>query len=99
MTAWQLGIDIGGTFTDVVAFRPGGGPVRMAKARSRPGDPLASVLAALEAVGIDWAEVADLVHGTTVVTNAIVEGRLAKVALVATAGFADTLAIGRQNRR
>ena len=103
MTAWQLGIDIGGTFTDVVAFRPGDGPggglARLAKVRSRPGDPLASVLAALEAVGIDWAEVADLVHGTTVVTNAIVEGRLAKVALVATAGFADTLAIGRQNRR
>ncbi|MCH8926776.1 MAG: hydantoinase/oxoprolinase family protein [Proteobacteria bacterium] len=111
MTAWQLGIDIGGTFTDVVAFRPGGEPdggpgdgpggdvVRLAKVRSRPGDPLASVLAALEAVGIDWAEVADLVHGTTVITNAIVEGRLAKVALVATAGFADTLAIGRQNRR
>ncbi|MEE8500444.1 MAG: hydantoinase/oxoprolinase family protein, partial [Kiloniellales bacterium] len=103
MTAWQLGIDIGGTFTDVVAFRPGGGPngdvVRMAKARSRPGDPLASLLAGLEAVGIDWADAADLVHGTTVVTNAIVEGRLAKVALVATQGFADTLAIGRQNRR
>ena len=102
MTAWQLGIDIGGTFTDVVAFRPGGGPngdvVRMAKARSRPGDPLASLLAGLEAVGIDWADAADLVHGTTVITNAIVEGRRAKVALVATAGFADTLAIGRQNR-
>ncbi|MCH8000328.1 MAG: hypothetical protein IIA34_01530, partial [Proteobacteria bacterium] len=66
MTAWQLGIDIGGTFTDVVAFRPGGEPdgepgggpggggpdgdvVRLAKVRSQPGDPLASVLAALEA--------------------------------------------------
>jgi N-methylhydantoinase A len=106
MTAWRLGIDIGGTFTDVVAVRPGGGPgggpdgdrLRIAKARSRPGDPLASLRAGLEAVGIDWAEAADLVHGTTVVTNAIVEGRLAKVALVATEGFADTLAIGRQNR-
>ncbi|MHA1153153.1 MAG: hydantoinase/oxoprolinase family protein [Alphaproteobacteria bacterium] len=96
---WQLGIDIGGTFTDVVAFEPKTGTLRSAKARSRPDDPLASLLDGLRAVGVDWAQAADLVHGTTVVTNAIVEGRLAKVALVATEGFADTLAIGRQNRR
>ncbi len=96
---WQLGIDIGGTFTDVVAFEPETGILRSAKAKSRPDDPLASLLDGLRAVGVDWAQAADLVHGTTVVTNAIVEGRLAKVALVATEGFADTLAIGRQNRR
>ena len=96
---WQLGIDIGGTFTDVVAFHPETGTLRSAKARSRPDDPLASLLDGLAAVGVDWDQAADLVHGTTVVTNAIVEGRLAKVALVATEGFADTLAIGRQNRR
>ncbi len=96
---WQLGIDIGGTFTDVVAFEPETGELRSAKARSRPDDPLASLLDGLRAVGVDWDQAADLVHGTTVVTNAIVEGRLAKVALVATVGFADTLAIGRQNRR
>jgi N-methylhydantoinase A len=57
------------------------------------------LLSALAAVGLKWSEVTDLVHGTTMVTNAIVEGRLAKVALIATKGFADTLAIGRQNRR
>jgi len=96
---WQLGIDIGGTFTDVVAFEPETGALRSAKARSRPDDPLASLLDGLSAVGVDWAQAADLVHGTTVVTNAIIEGRLAKIALVATEGFADTLAIGRQNRR
>jgi N-methylhydantoinase A len=96
---WQLGIDIGGTFTDVVAFEPATGSLRSAKARSRPDDPLASLLDGLQAVGVDWDQAADLVHGTTAVTNAIVEGRLAKVALVATEGFADTLAIGRQNRR
>ena len=96
---WQLGIDIGGTFTDVVAFEPETGALRSAKARSRPGDPLARLLDGLRAVGVDWDRAADLVHGTTVVTNAIVKGRLAKVALVATEGFADTLVIGRQNRR
>ncbi len=96
---WQLGIDIGGTFTDVVAFEPATGTLRSAKVKSRPDDPLASLLDGLRAVGVDWDQAADLVHGTTVVTNAIVEGRLAKVALVATEGFGDTLAIGRQNRR
>ena len=51
---WQLGIDIGGTFTDVVAFEPATGTLRSAKAQSRPGDPLASVRAGLAAVGLDW---------------------------------------------
>ena len=59
----------------------------------------AGLLAALDAVGVAWEEVDDLVHGTTMITNAIVEDRLADTALVATEGFADTLVIGRQNRR
>ena len=95
---WQVGIDVGGTFTDVVAFKPGSGEIAEAKVRSRPDDPVAGLLAALEAVGIAWEDVDDLMHGTTLITNAIVEDRLARVALVATEGFADTLAIGRQNR-
>ena len=70
-----------------------------AKVRTRPGDPLASLRAALAALGLGWDDVAILVHGTTLVTNAIIEDRLPPVALVATAGFADVLAIGRQNRR
>ncbi|MDH3593977.1 MAG: hydantoinase/oxoprolinase family protein [Rhodospirillales bacterium] len=98
-TGWQIGIDIGGTFTDVVAFNPGTGAVAMAKVQSRPDDPLAGLLAGLESVGVAWEDVDDLVHGTTMITNAIVENRLSEAALVATEGFADTLAIGRQNRR
>ena len=96
---WQVGIDVGGTFTDVVAFQPSTGTIAEAKVRSHPDDPIAGLLAALEAVGISWENVDDLMHGTTMVTNAIVEDRLAPVALIATEGFADTLAIGRQNRR
>lgn len=95
---WQVGIDIGGTFTDVVAVSSGGLEIRTAKVHTLTDDRVASLMAALTAVGLDWAEVEDLVHGTTMVTNAIVEGDLAEVALVATEGFADTLAIGRQNR-
>ena len=94
-----MGIDIGGTFTDVIAFQPVTGEIAQAKVRSHPDDPIAGLLAALAAVGIPWERVDDLMHGTTMITNAIVEDRLAEVALIATEGFADTLVIGRQNRR
>lgn len=96
--AWQLGIDIGGTFTDVVAVNPGGGGVRMAKVLSQ-SDPVAGIVDACGAVGLELADVADIMHGTTMATNAIVEGRLAPIALIATEGFAEVLDIGRQNRR
>ncbi len=100
---WRVGIDVGGTFTDVVALRADGEgaaqALRVAKVASRRDDPVAGLKAALAAVGLEWEDVADLVHGTTMVTNAIVEDRLAPVALIATEGFADSLAIGRQNRR
>ena len=98
-TEWQVGLDIGGTFTDVVAVNPADGLVRNAKVRTLAGDPVASAEAALEAIGLSLPMVAELVHGTTMATNAIVEGKLSRVALVSTEGFRDTLAIGRQNRR
>ena len=96
---WQVGIDIGGTFTDIVAVRPSDGTVRTAKVTTTTNDRVAGLEAALGAVDLDWSDIDDLIHGTTMVTNAIVEGNLAEVALVTTEGFADTLAIGRQNRR
>jgi N-methylhydantoinase A len=96
---WRVGVDIGGTFTDVVAIATTSGETRIAKVPTRPGDRVDSLFDALAAVGLDWKDVGDLIHGTTMITNAIIEGHLAKVALVTTKGFADTLAIGRQNRR
>ena len=96
---WEVGIDVGGTFTDVVAVRRACGEARTAKVATRPGNRVGGLLAALEAVGLDWSDVDDLIHGTTLITNAIIEDDLAKVALVATRGFRDTLEIGRQNRR
>ena len=96
---WRVGVDVGGTFTDVVATRSKLGETRIAKVATRPGDQVNGLIEALAAVGLDWSEVGDLIHGTTMITNAIIEGHLAKVALVTTRGFADTLAIGRQNRR
>jgi N-methylhydantoinase A len=98
-SSWKVGVDIGGTFTDVIAVNAGDGEVRTAKVQSRASDPVASIVAAYGAVGIDWADVSDLIHGTTMATNAIVEDRLTPVALIATEGFSDTIEIGRQNRR
>lgn len=96
---WRVGVDIGGTFTDVVAVESASGSTRTAKVRTRRGSPTASLRAAIDALDLAFDDVDAIVHGTTLVTNAIVEDRLAPVALVATEGFADVLEIGRQNRR
>ena len=98
-SSWQVGIDIGGTFTDLVALLPATGEVRTLKVPTQRNDPVASILAALTAAGLLAADVDDLVHGTTLVTNAIVENRVDPVALVATEGFEDVLDIGRGGGR
>ncbi|WP_448042584.1 hydantoinase/oxoprolinase family protein [Bradyrhizobium liaoningense] len=96
---WEVGTDIGGTFTDIVAIRRDSAEARIAKVPSRPQAPVQAMLEAIEAVGLRKSEVRRFVHGTTRVTNAIVENRLPKVALVATEGFADVLEIARYRRR
>jgi N-methylhydantoinase A len=96
---WQVGTDIGGTFTDIIAIRHDPAETRIAKVPSRPHAPVDAMLEAIEAVGLQKSQVKRFVHGTTRVTNAIVEERLPKVALIATAGFEDVLDIGRYRRR
>ena len=98
-SGWQVGIDIGGTFTDLVALLPSTGEVRSIKVPTQRNDPVASIKAALAAANLSAEHVADLVHGTTLVTNAIVEDRVEPVALVATRGFEDVLDIGRAGRQ
>ncbi len=95
---WRVGIDIGGTFTDVVAVNPAHKGVRSGKVLSQ-ADPVEGIRAACESLGLALSDVSDIMHGTTMATNAIVEDRLAPVALIATEGFAEVLDIGRQNRR
>ena len=93
----RVGIDVGGTFTDAVMVR--GGRLRMTKARTTPADFSRGFVDALEALpGVSAADVDYLVHGSTVAANAIVQGRTARVGLLTTAGFADTLPIGTQQR-
>lgn len=87
----RLGVDAGGTFTDVVT---GEGSAR--KLASRPDDPSLAVLAAVRSAAP--AEPLEVVHGTTVATNALLENRAAPVGVLLNRGFRDLLAIGRQQR-
>ena len=92
----RVGIDVGGTFTDLVALDPGSGVVRSRKVLTTPEAPARGVLTGLQALAPGAGSIA---HGTTIVTNAIVEGRQARTALVTTRGFRDVLEIARQSRQ
>lgn len=96
--AWRVGIDTGGTFTDVVAHHQESGAWLEKKVWSARGDPGRSLLSAFLELGIPLEEVESVVYGTTVITNALVEGATAKVALVSTKGFRNVLEIARQRR-
>jgi N-methylhydantoinase A len=95
-----LGVDVGGTFTDAALID--GGAVHTAKVPSTPGDESAGVMRAvaevLDRAGASAGEVEVFAHGMTVGTNALLEERGARTALIATRGFADLLEIGRQDR-
>ena len=95
-----LGVDVGGTFTDAVLAAEG--RLVSAKAPTTPRDQSAGVMAAIEAVleraGAAAGAVERFAHGMTVATNAVLEGRGARTALVATAGFTDVVELGRQAR-
>jgi N-methylhydantoinase A len=90
----RIAIDTGGTFTDCVYFQDG--KLQVLKVFSTPSDPGQAVLDALRRIGADKGVI--VCHGTTVGTNAMIERRGARVAFVTTAGFEDTIAIGRQAR-
>ena len=91
----RVGVDVGGTFTDLVAVRPDG-VLEIRKVGSTPQDPSLGLLRSLEALGTDGIDT--LVHGTTVATNALLERRGARVVLVTTTGFEDLLWLRRQDR-
>ncbi|MFZ1438659.1 MAG: hydantoinase/oxoprolinase family protein, partial [Candidatus Microthrix subdominans] len=104
-SAWHIGVDTGGTFTDLVG--PDGSIVKLP---STPADPGAAIREGVERLRAEAFARGDLradpgnpaplhlAHGTTVATNAVLEGTLARVAQLGTSGFADLIEIGRQNR-
>ena len=96
--SWIAGIDVGGTFTDLIAIDTGSGAVRLAKVPTTPENQAFGVLAAIESAGLDLSELALIVHGTTTTTNALLERKLAKTGLITTKGFRDVLELGRRTR-
>src|SRR6185437_4643601 len=99
--AYSVGVDIGGTFTDIVCAGSDAS-FRLMKRPTTRADPAAAVRDALAAMqaewGIDPAAIGRFVHGSTVATNAVIERKGARTGLITTAGFKDVLEIGRQMR-
>ena len=100
--SYRLGVDVGGTFTDLLLFDEVTRDMVLGKVPSTPANQALAIIDGLEKIteqaGITPGEIAFLIHGTTVATNAIVEGKGAKTALVVTEGFRDVLHIMRQDR-
>ncbi len=94
----SVGVDVGGTFTDLVLFDPSSGALTVAKVPSTPANQADGVMAGLDELLPRLDRLARLVHGTTVSTNALLERKGAAVGLVTTRGFRDTLEIGRTRR-
>ncbi|WP_117191917.1 hydantoinase/oxoprolinase family protein [Rhizobium terrae] len=99
---WRVGVDSGGTFTDICLFEEETGRVEIWKVPSTPHDPSVAistgVAEALDRLGATPEAVAYFGHGTTVATNALIQGRGVSTGLIATRGFRDLLEIGRQKR-
>jgi N-methylhydantoinase A len=93
-----VGVDVGGTFTDVVVYDEETGATSAGKATTTPADPARGLLRALARLEVPLAATARIVHGTTIGTNAILERRGAPVWMLTTRGFRDTLEIARTNR-
>jgi N-methylhydantoinase A len=100
MSALQLriGVDIGGTFTDVTVLDPADGSVQLGKSLSTPDDLVRGIFDAIAAAGVSPRDADMVIHGSTVAINAILERKGARTALITTAGFRDVYEIGRINR-
>lgn len=92
------GVDVGGTFTDLVVLDPATGAVQLAKVPTTLPNQAPGVIAAFDAADTDLARVDLIVHGTTTTTNAVLERQLARTGLITTEGFRDVLELGRRTR-
>ena len=99
---YRLGIDVGGTFTDLVLYDEGSGALVVEKVPSVPADPSEGIVQGiarlLKRAAVAPAAVSHVAHGTTVATNALLERKGARTALITTRGFRDLLEIARQKR-
>jgi len=95
---YRIGVDVGGTFTDFALLGPGIDGARIHKQLTTPQDPSRAVLEGIEKLGVTLAQVSEIVHGTTLITNAIIERKGARTGMLVTAGFADVADMGREQR-
>ena len=97
--SYRLGIDVGGTFTDLLLFNETSGEIQLTKVSSTPQDQSIGVINGIHKIageaGIDPNEISLILHGTTVATNAVLEGKGAKVGLITTKGFEQILHVAR----
>ena len=97
--SYRLGVDVGGTFTDLLLINENTGATHTAKVPSTPEDSSIGVLNGIASIcdesGVNPTDISRVMHGTTVATNAVLTGRGAKVGLVTTSGFEDTLQVAR----
>ncbi|HTJ63175.1 MAG TPA: hydantoinase/oxoprolinase family protein [Alphaproteobacteria bacterium] len=102
MAGWAIGIDIGGTFTDIVALKYGASALHSLKVLTTHGDPAEGVADGvnriIDSCGIDPATVTRIVHATTLFTNALIERRGCKTGLLVTSGFKDVIEIGHERK-
>ncbi|MBE9606043.1 hydantoinase B/oxoprolinase family protein [Acetobacteraceae bacterium H6797] len=102
LPAWRIGFDIGGTFTDFILYDTAKGSVRLHKRLTTPHDPSEAALLGLEELvameGIKLSDVGEIIHGTTLVTNAVIERKGTKLGLITTEGFRDLLEMGTEQR-
>lgn len=99
---WSIGVDVGGTFTDIYAFNRDTGTIALHKTSSTPANPAEAIIVGLNALsqkaGFPLSAMVSFAHGTTVATNALIQRRGARVAIVTTRNFRDLVEIGRQIR-
>src|SRR4030095_4058354 len=95
-----VGIDVGGTYTDLLLYETGAGGerVRLAKIPTTAANQAAGVMSAIAETGTAPGDLDLIIHGTTATTNAVLERKVAKVGLITTHGFRDTLELGRRTR-
>jgi len=93
-----LGIDVGGTFTDLFYLDEATGETRISKASTTPGNQAVGLFEAMQAIGIAPAEIDCFIHGTTIATNALIERKGARCGMLTTRGFRDVLELGRRDR-
>ncbi len=99
---WRIGVDIGGTFTDLVLWQDGGTALRREKLLTTPDDPSRAVVDGIQRIltreGLTPGDLTSIIHGTTLVANALIERRGVPTGLITTRGFRDVLEIGREWR-